>query len=132
MNDGDGTAGHGRPENLRKRTRQFALTVIGLTSELPKTETGRVIGRQLLRSGTSAGAHYREGTRARSTAEFVSKMEGGLQELEESMYWMELILEAGLLPEDRVRPLLSESSELAAIFVTCVKNAKARRSNPAD
>ena len=127
MNDGDGKADYHKRLDLRVRTRQFALDIIGLTSSLPKTDAGRVIGGQLLRSGTSIGAQYREATRGRSTAEFTSKVEGALQELEESMYWMELITDAHLLADDLVRPLLSEANELAAILVTCAKNAKARR-----
>jgi len=82
---------------------------------------------QLLRAGTSVGAHYREATRARSTAEFVSKLEGGLQELEETMYWMELVGEAQLLPAERLADLAGEADELAAILVSCVRSAKARR-----
>jgi len=86
-----------------------------------------VIGKQLLRSGTSVGAHYREGTRARSNAEFISKIEGGLQELEESMYWMELLIDALIIPEVKMAELLKEADELTAILVTCVKNAKEKR-----
>ena len=87
---------------------------------------GRVIGDQLLRAGTSVGAHYREASRARSTAEFVSKIEGGLQELEESSYWLELLVDAAILPKSRLAGLIDEADELAAIFVTCSKNAKAK------
>ena len=130
MNDGDGDGGETKPRDLKVRTRQFALAAIRLVSSLPKSDAGRVISGQLLRSGTSVGAHYREATRARSSAEFVSKVEGGLQELEESMYWMELILEAHLLPESQIQSLLSEADELAAILVTCAKNAKRRKEHP--
>jgi len=84
----------------------------------------QIIGKQVLKSGTSVGAHYREGVRARSNAEFISKLEGGMQELEETSYWLELIIESGLLHEKRVTPLLSEANELMAIFVTIVKNTK--------
>ena len=78
------------PWDLKQRTKQFALRIIHLYSALPKSTPSQVIGKQLIRSGTSAGAHYREASRARSTAEFVSKIEGGLQELEETSYWIEL------------------------------------------
>ena len=88
---------------------------------------GQVIGKQLLRSGTSVGAHYREGTRSRSQAEFISKIEGALQELEESAYWLELLGESELLKPERLTDLRKESEELTAILVTCVKNAKQRR-----
>jgi four helix bundle protein len=117
----------GRMKDLKARTKEFALRVIRLYSALPKTTEAQVIGKQLLRSGTSVGAHYREGTRARSDAEFISKLEGGLQELEESVYWMELLIEASMLPENRLAELLKEADELTAILITCVKNAKDKR-----
>ncbi len=110
--------------DLRQRTKTFALRVIRLYSALPKSTEAPVIGKQLLRSGTSVGAHYREATRSRSTAEFVSKIEGGLQELEESAYWMELLVESEIIPEARLKELQQEAIELTAILVTCSKNAK--------
>ena len=113
--------------DLRERTKRFALRIIRLYSALPKSTEAQVIGKQLLRSGTSVGAHYREGTRSRSTAEFVSKIEGGLQELEESAYWMELLVEAEIIPETRLKELQQEANELTAILVTCSKNAKSKR-----
>jgi len=85
------------------------------------------LGRQLLRSGTSVGAHYREAVRARSTAEFVSKIEGGLQELEETVYWLELLEESGIVPLARLSDLSQEAEELTAILVSSVKTAKKRR-----
>ncbi|WP_197533968.1 four helix bundle protein [Symmachiella dynata] len=91
---------------------------------MPKTTAAQVIGKQLLRSGTSVGAHYREGMRARSTAEFVSKIEGGLQELEETDYWVELLVEAEIVHPNRLADLRKEINELTAILVTCAKNAK--------
>ena len=91
---------------------------------LPNREVARVLGKQALRSGTSVGAHYREGHRARSTAEFISKLEVALQELDESAYWMELLVEGGVFPPEKIADLLQETSELIAILVTCVKNAK--------
>ena len=85
------------------------------------------MGKQVLRSGTSVGAHYRESLRARSNAEVISKIEGGLQELEETQYWLELLSESGTVPEDRLSSLLQEADELTAILVTCVKKVKARK-----
>lgn len=117
----------GALQDLKTRTRQFALRSVRLYSALPKTTEAQVIGKQLLRSGTSVGAHYREATRARSDAEFISKIEGGLQELEETMYWMELIVEAEIFPAPRMADLMSEADELTAILVTCVKNVKNRK-----
>jgi four helix bundle protein len=112
------------PPDLRMRTKQFAVRIIRLYSALPNTNVAQVLGKQLLRSGTSVGAHYREGCRARSTSEFISKLEGGLQELEETAYWLELLVEGEVLPADKLRSLQQETNELTAIFVTCVKKAK--------
>jgi four helix bundle protein len=86
----------GDPIDLRARTKAFALAVVRLYARLPKTSAeGQVPGRQMLRSGTSVGAHYREAYRSRSDAEFISKIEGGLQELEETTYWLELLWSQG-------------------------------------
>jgi len=93
---------------------------------LPKKTEAQIIGKQLLRSGTSVGAHYREAVRSRSGAEFISKLEGGLQELEESIYWMELFVESGIIKDEKLNELMKEADELTAIFVTCVKNTKQR------
>ncbi|WP_449257979.1 four helix bundle protein [Chlorobium limicola] len=117
----------GGMKDLKARTRDFALRIIRLYSALPKNTEAQVIGKQLLRSGTSVGAHYREGSRARSDAEFISKIDGGLQELEESCYWMELLVEASIVPESSLSDLMDEASQLSAILVTCSKNAKARK-----
>ena len=110
--------------DLRKRTKAFALRVIRLSSAVPQSMAGQVIARQVLKSGTSVGAHYREGCRARSTAEFISKLEGGLQELEETLYWLELLAESEIVPTAQLESLMDEANQLIAILVTCVKNAK--------
>jgi four helix bundle protein len=110
--------------DLKTRTKQYALRIIRLFDALPKTAVAQVLGKQLLRSGTSVGAHYREGHRARSTAEFISKLEGALQELEESAYWLELLIESSIMPENRLTELVDETNQLTAILVTCVKHAK--------
>src|SRR5687767_2144046 len=107
--------------DLKVRTKSFALRVIRLYASLPKTTEAQIIGKQLLRSGTSVGAHYREAKRARSTAEFVSKIEGGLQELEESAYWLELLIDADIVPAARLSDLLHEAEELTAILVSSAK-----------
>ena len=112
------------PFDLRGRTKQFALRIVRLDVALPKTTEAQVIGKQLLRSETSVGAHDREAMRARSNAEFISKIEGGLQELEESSYWMELLSEANIVPSSRLLDLQQESTELTAILTACTKNAK--------
>ncbi len=112
------------PVDLKVRTRQFAIRIIRSYSSLPKTTVAQVIGKQMLRSGTSVGAHYREGIRSRSNAEFISKLEGALQELEETVYWLELVLESEIFTKDRMGDLMGEADELIAILTTCVKNAK--------
>jgi len=109
---------------LKERTMDFSLRIIRLYSYMPKTTIAQVIGKQILRSGTSVGAHYREASRARSIAEFISKIGGGQQELEETPYWLELLSKAEIVPAHRLEDLLKESSELMAIFITCIKNAK--------
>ena len=114
-------------KDLTQRTREFAVRVIRLYSSLPKSTEAQVIGKQILRSGTSAGAHYREASRARSDAEFVSKIEGGLQELEETRYWLELLRDAEIVKWDRLADLDKEADELTAILVTLVKKRKATR-----
>ncbi len=116
-----------KPEDLKSRTKRFALQIIRLYSDLPKNTVAQVLGKQLLRSGTSVGAQYREGTRARSDAEFISKVEGALQELEESVYWMELLVESRILTQKSVENLVKEADELAAILVASVKTVKERQ-----
>lgn len=112
------------PEGLRTRTKRFSLAVIGLSVKLPRTEQILVMKRQLLRSATSVAAHYREGCRARSNAEFISKLEGGLQELDETGLWLELLTESHLFDSPEVRSLMGEVDELISIFVTIVRNRK--------
>lgn len=112
------------PQELKRRTKAFALRVIRLFTAIPNRIEAQVIGKQLLRSGTSVGAHYREACRARSTAEFISKMEGGLQELEETIYWLELLVDSEIMQAARLADLQSEADELTAIFVASVKTAK--------
>ena len=116
-------------QDLRARTKSFALRVIRLYTALPKTTEAQVLGKQLLRSGTSVGAHYREAKRAKSDADFISKIEGGLQELDETAYWLELLTESDIMPEKRLKPLHDETEELIAIFVTIVKNIKGKGTN---
>lgn len=116
-----------KPEDLKTRTKAFALRIIRLYVSLPKSAEAQVLGKQVLKSGTSVGAHYRESLRARSDAEVISKIEGGLQELEETQYWLELLAEAGIVDARLLAPLLKEADELTAILVTCVKRVKERK-----
>jgi four helix bundle protein len=111
------------PVDLKIRTRDFALRVIRLYSLLPKSAEAQVIGKQILHSGTSVGANYREGLRARSRSEYATKLNISLMELEETLYWLEL-LEAAVLRNVEVNSLKAEAGELCAILVTLIKRAK--------
>jgi four helix bundle protein len=116
-----------RKEEFRKRTKAFASVVIKLYCSLPKGRAEvQVLGKQLLRSGTSVAANYREASRARSGSEFVSKIEQCAQEADESMLWLELLHEDCNIQSDQLDWLLKESDELIAIFVTMSKNVKKR------
>jgi len=114
-------------EELKHRTKEFAVRIIKLYAALPKTTELQVIGKQVLRSGTSVGAHYRESQYAKSDADFISKIEGGLQELEETSYWLELLDEMHLFDSEKLEPIRQETSELTAIFITIVKKVKSRK-----
>jgi four helix bundle protein len=114
-------------QDLKIRTKQFALWIIRLYTSLPKTTEAQVIGRQVLDSGTSVGAQYREAQRAKSDADFISKLEGSLQELDETAYWLELLRDSGMVSAEKLNPLLKETDELTAIFVTIVKKVKSKR-----
>ena len=112
------------PSDLRVRTKEFALRIIRLYRALPKSGEASVIGKQILRSGTSVGAQYREASRAKSPRDFISKMEGSLQELDETAFWIELLTEADIVPKERMNFLEKETNELIAIFVASIKTAK--------
>lgn len=113
-------------EQLKKRTKAFALRIIRLVDALPHSRSTDVLGRQLLRSGTSVGANYRSACRARSRADFASKMNIVEEEADESQYWMELLTESGKIDADRVADLIKEAGELVAIAVASVRTARAR------
>ncbi|MDP3047580.1 MAG: four helix bundle protein [Chloroflexota bacterium] len=113
-------------EELKRRTKQFALRVIRLMDALPQTRTAQVIGNQLLRSATSVAANYRAACRARSQADFVNKMGLVEEEADESHFWLELVVEANLLPMTSVQDLIREANELTAIFVSSRKTAKGK------
>ncbi len=110
--------------NLRDRTKDFALRVIRMFSALPKTTEAQVLGKQLLRSGTSIGANYREAYRGRSKLEFIAKCGDSLRELEETAYWLELLVDAEIVSAAKLEPLCKECDELTAIFVTILKRSK--------
>lgn len=115
-----------KPE-LMGRTKEFSLRVIRLYSALPRATVAQVIGKQLLRSGTSVGAQLREGKRSRSDAELLSKTESALQELEETAYWLELLADSDTVDPVRLTGLIDEANQLTAILVTSAKTLKARR-----
>lgn len=110
--------------DLRTRTKEFALRIIRLYSGLPKRTEAQVIGRQLIRSGTSVGANYREAYRARSKAEFIAKAGDCLKEIEETGYWLELLVDSGIVSEAQLESLRNECGELTAIFVASIRKAK--------
>jgi four helix bundle protein len=120
MNDECGTLDTGKSSDLRLRTRAFAIRIVRLYTSLPKVAEAQVLGNQLLRSGTSVGAQYHEATRSRSNAEFISKIESGLQELN-------LLIDCGIVKKEKLSGLCQEANELAAIFVASVRTVKKRR-----
>lgn len=111
-------------KDLQERTKRFALNIIRTFSMIPKTTEAQILGKQLLRSGTSAGANYREAYRGRSKAEFISKCGDSLRELEETAYWLELLVDGRIVPGEMLAALREECDELLAIFVTIIKRSK--------
>jgi four helix bundle protein len=115
-------------EELKSRTKKFALLIIRLVSELPNTKVGNTIGNQLIRAGTSVAANYRASCRARSIADFISKITVVEEECDESLFWLELIDESKLLRKELFLDILSEANELTAIFTAAGKTAKKNNS----
>ena len=112
-------------KDLGPRTKMFARRIIRLYAALPRSDVvAQVLGKQMLRSGTSVGANYREAHRGRSKAEFISKIGDCLKEADETLYWLELILEESLVPAKRLQPLVNEANELVAILTTIAKRAR--------
>jgi four helix bundle protein len=111
--------------DLRVRTREFALRIVRMSTSLPRTKEAFILGQQVLKSGTSIGANYREAQRARSKAEFVAKIGDCLKEADETLYWLELLTETKILPAKRFEGLIQETNELLAILTTISKRAKA-------
>ena len=110
--------------DLAERTKRFALRVVAMYSTLPKSTEAQVMGKQVLRSGTLVGANYREANRARSKAEFIAKLGDSLKELDETAYWLELLVESGIVPAPKLASLQDECNQLLANFTTVSKNAK--------
>lgn len=109
---------------MKHRTKQFALRSVRLVEALPRERTADVLGRQLLRSGTSVGANYRAACRAKSTADFIAKMGIVEEETDESLFWMELLIEAGIVKAEMLEPLMKEGNELLAITVSSINTAR--------
>ena len=117
----------GGRQDLRLRTKEYALRIIRLYQALPRGQgVAQVLGKQLLRSGTSVAAHYREACRAKSNLDFISKLEGTQQELDESDLWLDLLADSSVLKPALVAPLREETNELLAVFVTMTKHVKQR------
>ncbi len=114
------------PEELKQRTKAFALRIVKLVRAMPRSIESRAIAGQIIRSGTSVAANYRSACRARSRAEFIAKIGIVIEEADETGLWLELIIDAEILPSDRVKPLWEEARELAAIMTASSKSAASR------
>lgn len=112
--------------DLADRTKAYACRIVRLASAAPKTMVAQVLAKQVLRSGTSVGANYREASRSRSRAEFIAKLGDSLKELSETEYWLELMADEEIVPASRMAPLLAETRELLAIFVSSINTARHR------
>jgi len=112
------------PDEMKKRTKEFAKRVINLCRKLPQTEEARLVRNQLFRAGTSAGSNYRAACRGRSKADFISKLGIVLEEADESLYWTEIIVETNIMKADLLTSLMEEANELIAIFVCSLNTAK--------
>ncbi|MEW6366612.1 MAG: four helix bundle protein [Acidobacteriota bacterium] len=113
-------------EELKGRTKRFALEVLMFAKSLPRGPISDVLGRQMMRSGTSVGANYRAACRAKSNADFVSKMGTVEEELDETMYWMEMLVEAGIVRAEKTTSLMKEANQLLAITVASIRTARRR------
>jgi four helix bundle protein len=118
------------PEDMKARTRAFALRVIRLAESLPNTPTAKVIRNQMLRCGPSVGANYRAACGAKSKPDFVSKMGTVEEEADETIYWMELLIDAEIVKRTRIADLLDEADQILSIVITSIKTAKGLRANP--
>lgn len=118
------------PYDILTRSRFFALRIIKVYAALPATIPAQVLGKRLLRSATSVGAHIREAKHSRSRAEMLGKIDVALQELEESRYWLELLTDAGILQESKSSGIKGEAKELLAILFTSMKTLKGNKPRP--
>ena len=114
-------------DELKDRFKQFALRIIRLCQSLPKDKVSDIIGGQLLRAGTSVGANYRAACRAKSTADFIHKLQIVEEELDESLYWMELLIEGKIITEHLLKDLMTEGNELLSIIISSIKTTKSKK-----
>lgn len=115
-----------RAKELQDRTKRFAVRIVNVFKALPKTDEARIIGKQLLRSGTSVAANYRAACRGRSKAEFAAKMGVVVEEIDETVFWMELLVETDIVAAGKMTELISEANELLAIFAASRSTARKR------
>ena len=113
---------------FRQRTKQLALQVIRVAQALPNTMIAEIIGRQMVKAGTSVGANYRAACRAKSTADMIAKLQIVEEEADETHYWLELLIEADLLDEERLQSLLQETNEITAMIVSSIRTLRASQS----
>jgi len=111
-------------EELKKRAKQFAIRIVKLFRALPRTDEARILGKQVLRSGTSVAANYRAVCRARSKAEFVAKLGVAVEEIDETIFWLELLVDTSIIKQNRLESLLIEANELLAIFAASQRTAR--------
>lgn len=116
-----------QPEQLRTRTKQFAIRIVRLFKSLPKTDEARILGKQVLRTGTSVAAHYRTVCLSRSKAEFLSRLSVVVDEADETAFWLELLFETGIIDEAQLQDLLMEVHELQAFFAASLWTARERK-----
>jgi four helix bundle protein len=114
-------------QELLQRTKSYAVRIITAVRSLPRDEVSLILGRQLLRSGTSVGANYRAACRARSTADFLAKLKIVEEEADESLFWMELVVESEIMPRRRLEALMKETDEILCIIVSAIKTTRAAR-----
>jgi len=113
-------------QQLRHRTKQLALRVLKMAEALPRTRSADIIGRQIIRSATSVGANYRASVRAKSTADLINKLKIVEEEADETLYWLELLVEANIFPEHKLADLISETNQIVAMVVASIKTLRAK------
>ena len=116
-------------KTFKARTKKLAVAIIKEVDRLPRSTAADVIGKQLIRSGTSIGANYRAACRAKSTADMINKMKIVEEESDETEYWLEILVEAGLIPQDQITSIYKETDEILAMTVASLKTLRARQSN---